>query len=142
MLNGFSPLPENYIRLLKLLYRKSGDIQNCQGGNAKGVLQKAKKLIEQHRDDYSGYIIWFDGDTFFKSDIDLKNNVVSSRTDITINIYINEPCVENWLLAHFQPKLSKAVSSDLCERTLQQYFHLIGFLHVHPIITKDAIYLT
>lgn len=111
---------ENYIRLLKLLYRKSGDPKNCKGGNAKGVLKKAKKLIQQHGDDYSGYIVWFDGDKFSSGDVALRDEL-ASRKDIETQIYINEPCVENWLLAHFQTILSHSASSEMCEKTLRQH---------------------
>ena len=37
---------ENYIAVLKTIFRKSAKINNTNGGNAKGVMQKAKKIIK------------------------------------------------------------------------------------------------
>jgi hypothetical protein len=88
---------ENYIRLLKTVYRKPGKIKNCNGGSAKNVLEEAKKIIQNNGDDCSGYVIWFDGDTYLPNDRNLKNKL-SDHSDI----YITQPCVESWLLAHFQ----------------------------------------
>ncbi|KHD08406.1 hypothetical protein PN36_14250 [Candidatus Thiomargarita nelsonii] len=90
---------ENYIRLLKTIYRKPGKIKNCDGGSAKNVLEEAEKLIQNNGDDCSGYVIWFDGDTYLPDDFNLKNKL-SARTDTSV--YITQPCVESWLLAHFQ----------------------------------------
>jgi hypothetical protein len=90
----------NYIKLLKTIYRKSGQIENCDGGSAKNVLYKADKFIQKNGDDYSGYVIWFDEDTYSQqNDSNLKNKL-SERTDTSV--YITQPCVESWLLAHFQ----------------------------------------
>lgn len=90
---------ENYIRLLKTIYRKPGKIKNCNGGSAKNVLEEAKKLIQNNSDYCSGYVIWFDQDTYFPNDSNLKNKL-SDRPDTSV--YITQPCVESWLLAHFQ----------------------------------------
>jgi len=90
---------ENYIKLLKKIYRKPGKIKNCDGGSAKNVLEEAKKLIQNNGDDCSGYVIWFDQDTYSPNDSNLKNKL-SNRTDTSI--YMTKPCVESWLLAHFQ----------------------------------------
>ncbi|MEN8215152.1 MAG: RloB domain-containing protein [Pseudomonadota bacterium] len=89
----------NYIGLLKKIYRKPGEIKNCRGGSAKNVLYKADKFIQNNGDDYSGYVIWFDEDTYSQQDDSLKNKL-SERTDTSV--YITQPCVESWLLAHFQ----------------------------------------
>jgi hypothetical protein len=90
---------ENYIRLLKTIYRKPGKIKNCGGGSAKNVLEEAEKLIQNNGDDCSGYVIWFDEDTYSQqNDSNLKNKL-SARSDTSV--YMTQPCVESWLLAHF-----------------------------------------
>ncbi len=90
---------ENYIKLLKTVYRKPGKIKNCNGGSAKNVLEAAQKIIQNNGDDCSGYIIWFDQDTYLANDKNLMNKL-AARNDTSV--YITQPCVENWLLAHFQ----------------------------------------
>ncbi|WP_069470086.1 RloB family protein [Candidatus Marithrix sp. Canyon 246] len=90
---------ENYIKLLKKIYRKPGKIKNCDGGSAKNVLEEAKKIIQSNDDDCSGYVIWFDGDTYLPNDKNLKNKL---STPNDTSVYITQPCVESWLLAHFQ----------------------------------------
>jgi len=90
---------ENYIRLLKTIYRKPGKIKNCEGGSAKNVLEEAQKLIQKNGDDCSGYVIWFDEDTYYPNDFNLKNKL-TARTDT--EVYVTQPCVESGLLAHFQ----------------------------------------
>ncbi len=90
---------ENYIRILKAIYRKPGKIKNCDGGSAKNVLDKAQKLIQKNGDDCTGYVIWFDADTYFPSDHNSKKQL-ENRPDT--EVYITKPCVESWLLAHFQ----------------------------------------
>ena len=91
---------ENYIKLLKMLYRQPVQIKNCHGGSAKKVLKEARKIINKNADDYKGYVIWFDRDTYNSSeDTNLLNSL---RAKDNVKIYISNPCIENWLLAHFQ----------------------------------------
>jgi len=72
----------------------------CNGGNAKGVLMKAERLISKYGNEYLGYILWFDNDKYFPSqDANLKNHLEAKHN---VEIYMSEPCVEHWLLAHFQ----------------------------------------
>ncbi|CAN2047447.1 RloB domain-containing protein [Candidatus Magnetomoraceae bacterium gMMP-1] len=110
---------ENYIKCLKRLYKKSGKTFNCKGGSAKAVMNKAKKLRLKHGDDYTGYVVWFDKDTYLPSqDSNLKNSLESKDN---LEIYISNPCIENWLLAHFQYKLAKTNNCNTCKKKLQKY---------------------
>ncbi len=110
---------QNYIRLLKRTFRKSGTIKNAEGGNAKGVLKAAQKHIKKNQDYYSGYVIWFDGDKYFpSSDTNDKKRLEAKRN---VEIYISEPCIENWLLAHFQPIKVKIATCDSCARELKKH---------------------
>ena len=98
IVEGFTE--EHYLCLLKQLFKKSATIKNCKGGSANNVLSEAEKVINKNNpDDYLGYVIWFDQDTFVSSDSNLKNSL-EKRENVTI--YITKPCIENWLLAHFE----------------------------------------
>jgi len=110
---------ENYINCLKRIYRKDAQINNCKGGSAKAVMNEAKKLVLKHQDEYSGYVIWFDRDTFFPAkDSNMKNSLESKNS---VEIYISNPCVENWLLAHFRSIMPAAAICINCERELRNY---------------------
>ena len=110
---------ENYIKLLKLLYKQGIQIKNCNGGSAGKVLREAKKIIKQGGDDYKGYVIWFDRDTYNKSkDSNLLNSLKSLDN---VEIYISCPCIENWLLAHFQKVNQNEHKCDRCLKALQGY---------------------
>ena len=110
---------ENYIKLLKQTYKKDAQIKNCHGGSAKKVLLEAKKIVKKNSDDYLGYVIWFDKDTYnLSSDHNLKKPL-ESRSDVSI--YISSPCVENWLLAHFESVNLNLSSCKICEQKLKQY---------------------
>ncbi|RKZ39288.1 MAG: hypothetical protein DRQ49_11940 [Gammaproteobacteria bacterium] len=93
---------ENYINLLKGLYQKHkvGRLENNKGGSAKAVLQKAERLIEKYKNDYLGYVLWFDEDTYFISQDCNKLNSMKAKKNV--EIYMSVPCIEHWLLAHFQ----------------------------------------
>jgi len=112
IVEGFTE--KNYIGRLKGLYRKSGKIENCEGGSAGGVLEKAEKCIERNRDKFSGYIIWFDSDKYSPSDDSNLKNQLEARKNV--EIYISKPCIENWLLAHFQ---TISIYQDKCESCIK-----------------------
>jgi hypothetical protein len=117
IVEGFTE--ENYLCLLKQLFKRSAIIKNCKGGSANNVLSEAQKNINKsNSDDYSGYIIWFDQDTFISSDANLKNSMESIRG---VTIYMSQPCVENWLLAHFQPINLNEYECSACEKKLLKY---------------------
>jgi hypothetical protein len=102
---------ENYINLLKRLYQnhKVGKLENNKGGSAKAVLQKAKKLIKKYANEYLGYVLWFDEDTYFPSqDCNIKNSLQAKKN---VEIYMSVPCIEHWLLAHFQ-KINLSQEND------------------------------
>lgn len=111
---------ENYIKLLKLLYRQTVQIKNCNGGSAKKVLEEAKKIINKNGDDYKGYVIWFDSDTYNSSQ---DSNLINSlKTQDNVEIYISNPCIENWLLAHFQKINQSEPKCDRCIAILKQKY--------------------
>lgn len=111
---------ENYLKLLKKLYKKSGDIRNCGGGNAKGVMIDAKGFIAAKETVYSKFIVWFDGDRYDpknSEELTLYNNLKAKA-----DIYISEPCIEAWLLAHFeQIQHCKNKECSKCEEKLNTY---------------------
>jgi len=113
---------ENYIKRLKELYRhhQVDKPQNCNGGNAKGVLMKAERFISKYGNEYLGYILWFDNDKYFSSeDANLKNHLEAKPN---VEIYMSEPCVEHWLLAHFQTiNLLQNRACDFYEQLLKKY---------------------
>lgn len=113
---------ENYIKLLKLLYRQGIQIKNCNGGSARKVLEEARKIIRRHNDEYIGYVIWFDRDIYNASK---DSNLLSSLKSLdNVEIYISNPCVENWLLAHFQEINQNEPKCDHCIKTLKHHVKL------------------
>ena len=111
---------ENYLLLLKFLYKNGAKIKNCGGGSVKNILLEAEKIINKnYPDDYLGYIIWFDQDRYYvSSDSNLKNSL-EKKKDVTI--YITKPCIENWLLAYFQPINLNEYECSACEKKLLKY---------------------
>lgn len=91
---------ENYIKVLKILYSKGMACKNVNGGNAKGVIEKARKEIENNPE-YTYFIIWFDDDGFYENNLEEKipKKLIS---EITIKTAISYPCIEAWLLSHFE----------------------------------------
>jgi len=111
---------ENYIKLLKLIYRRNVQIKNCNGGSAKKVLQEAKKIINKYGDEYLGYVIWFDRDTYNPDrDYNLFNSL---KVRESVKTYISSPCVENWLLAHFQKINEQEPQCGRCLAILKQKY--------------------
>ncbi|MCI5123020.1 MAG: RloB domain-containing protein [Candidatus Electrothrix sp. AR5] len=112
---------ENYINRLKCIYKQPSKPENCKGGSARAVMQKAEKLYKKHKDYYSGYVVWFDEDRYdHANDHNLKEMLESKKYGI--DIYISKPCIENWLLAHFEPV--STTSGKKCqnlERNLIKY---------------------
>ena len=86
---------ENYLKLFKIIYRKNIQIKNCHGGSAKKVLETAKKIIRENGEEYKGYVLWFDKDTYDSSRD--SNFMHSLKAKINVKIYISSPCIENWL---------------------------------------------
>jgi hypothetical protein len=113
---------ENYLNLLKKLYKKSGDIKNCKGGNAKGVMEKAQKLINSKEGLYDGFVIWFDGDRYDPKnpeELKLYSRLLKKEK---VEIYISEPCIEAWLLAHFETvQHCKNKECSKCEEKLKTH---------------------
>jgi hypothetical protein len=114
---------ENYIKLLKKLYRKSGEIKNCKGGSARNVLEEAEKIIAKEGDNFTGYIVWFDGDRYQpKEDLELKNQVLAYKNgQFEVYVYTSQPCIENWLLAHFEPANLSIQNCSDCENKLKTH---------------------
>ena len=111
---------ENYIKLLKLLYRKNAQIKNCNGGSARNVLKEAKKTIDEYGDEYIGYVVWFDRDTY---DPAKESNLFNSlKANNNVKIYVSSPRVENWLLAHFQQINKSEPQCDRCKKILEQKY--------------------
>ncbi len=111
---------ENYLKLLKIIYRQGIQIKNIKGGSAKKVLEEAKKIIKNTSDEYKGYVIWFDRDTYDNSrDVDL---LTSLKSQDNVEIYISNPCIENWLLAHFQKINKNELKCAKCLRVLKEKY--------------------
>ncbi len=111
---------ENYLKLLKLLYRKNVQIKNCNGGSAKKVLDEARKTINKYGDEYIGYVVWFDRDTYNPAkDSNLFNSLKAKNN---VRIYVSSPCVENWMLAHFQKINKNEPKCDRCMAILKQKY--------------------
>ena len=108
---------ENYIKLLKNIYNKSAEIKNTNGGNAKGVMIKALKIIKQNGE-YSDFIVWFDNDRLLPKDQNVFN-----QTQKKAKIVQSYPCIESWILAHFQ-KINQNQLNQNCnwfENNLKQF---------------------
>jgi len=101
---------ENYLKRLKQLYpdHRVAEIEDSKGGNAKSVLIKGKKIINKYKQAYLGYVIWFDKDRYFSQDKNLKEELENNES---VKIYMSEPCIEHWLLAHFQ-KINLSENQD------------------------------
>jgi len=132
---------ENYLKLLKQLSKKSVIIKNCRGGSANNVMQEAKEIINKvNPDDYSGYIIWFDQDTYFvSSDSNLKKSLESKNN---VKIYISQPCIENWVLAHFQSVNLDETECRNCHQKLLKHipnYHKNRFDLLQQVITHKGI---
>ncbi len=127
---------ENYLLLLKILYKNGAKIKNCGGGSVKNILLEAEKIINKNNpDDYLGYVIWFDQDRYYvSSDSNLKNRL-EKREDVTI--YISKPCMENWLLAHFQPINLNEYECSACEKKLLKY--ILNYDKNDPDLLKKVI---
>lgn len=111
---------ENYIKLLKIIYRKDIRVEHCNGGSAKNVLEKAKKIIRQNGNEYKGYVVWFDKDTF---NISRDSNLLNSlKAKNNVEVYISSPCMENWLLAHFQKINKDEPTCKKCEKILEEKY--------------------
>lgn len=138
IVEGFTE--ENYLCLLRQLFKKSATIKNCKGGSANNVLSEAQKIIDKsNSDDYSGYIIWFDQDTFVSSDANLKNKMESIKD---VKIYMSQPCVENWLLAHFEKINLNEYECKNCQQKLTKHipnYHKNNFHLLQQVITEQEI---
>jgi hypothetical protein len=141
IVEGFTE--KNYLDLLKQLFKKPGIIHNCEGGNAKNVLLEAKKFIgKSNSDDYSGYILWFDQDRYYeKSDSNLKNSL-EKKKEKNVAIYISKPCIENWLLAHFEKINLNEYECKNCHQKLMKYipnYHKNNLYLLQQVITEKEI---
>ena len=76
-------------------------MKNCHGGSAKAVLSTANKIIKKYKRVYLGFIIWFDKDTC-STDTEEVNIREQLKQRHNVKLLISDPCVEHWLLAHFQ----------------------------------------
>ena len=112
---------ENYIKLFKLLYRQGVQVKKCNGGSAKKVLEAASRIIRRHGDEYLSYVLWFERDTYNPSqDANLLNSLKSKDN---VEVYISSPpCIENWLLAHFQQINQNEPKCDRCLKILKQKY--------------------
>ncbi|MDY6993080.1 MAG: RloB family protein [Pseudomonadota bacterium] len=114
---------ENYIQCLKkiLKSRQVAKPKNCNGGGAKAVLQQANKLIEKYKNDYLGFVIWFDKDTC-SQDKEAANIKKKLAQQHNVALFITDPCFEHWLLAHFQTiHLNEQQTCQHYENKLKSY---------------------
>lgn len=100
---------ENYIKLLKIMYKKSAEIKNANGGNASGVMSEALKIIKNNPE-YTTFIVWFDNDKFYNSD----NNVLDTLSK-KAKVIQSYPCIEAWLLAHFEKLQNNQLLNNECK---------------------------
>lgn len=136
---------ENYIKLLKRLYRKPGQIYNCDGGNARTVLKQTLAQIAAHQkfggaNDYSGYVVWFDDDAFETSDREEREKVEAHER--VSDVFVSCPCVENWLLAHFQRPCSPQRQCSDCETALRKHiphYHKSSLSILETHIDKEKV---
>ena len=127
---------ENYLNHLKKLYKKSATIKNCKGGNAKGVMEKAKKIIEN--DLFSGYLIWFDKDRYFyETDYNLKNSL-ESKINVE-KIFMSDPCIEKWLLAHFEETNFNQLECNFFENRLRDKKYIPNYKKNECILLEKFI---
>jgi|WetSurMetagenome_2_1015567.scaffolds.fasta_scaffold66944_1 hypothetical protein len=112
---------ENYLNLLKRLYKNNSKVKNCKGGNAKGIMIDALNILKEKKEIYSKFIVWFDNDRFNPKNPEeskLYNTLLKEKTEI----YISEPCIEAWLLAHFETvQHCKHKDCKACEEKLKIY---------------------
>lgn len=133
---------KNYIKCLKSpeMFREGHKVRSCDGGGAKNVLNVAEDLIEKYGGMYSGYVIWFDKDTYTAQEKNLKEKL-SRRKKVTV--VMSDPCVENWLLAHFQnPIRSRSTRCRDCESALCGYipnYSKSNYLQLQQNITRDQV---
>ncbi|MEM8640431.1 MAG: RloB domain-containing protein [Cyanobacteria bacterium P01_G01_bin.54] len=131
----------NYLKCLKQLYRQGAQIWNCAGGHGIGVMREAKKMIKEHGDDYSGYVVWFDGNRYYSKDKPAKEKLEADKK-FTVEIYISLPCVENWLLAHFEPIQTTDCDCKLCQQRLQKHisnYEKNNFTQLQQAITSNRV---
>ena len=104
---------------------------------------EAKEIIaKSNSDDYSGYIIWFDQDRYYvKSDFNLKNSL-EKKTEKNVAIYISKPCIENWLLGHFEKINLNEYECKNCQQKLTKHipnYHKNNFDLLQQVITLKEI---
>lgn len=111
---------ENYLKHLKNLgTHELGSILNCKGGKARSVLLEAIKKYEKYGQYYKGYLIWFDEDEYHQAD-----HILYERLEKTgvMDIFISSPCIEHWLLAHFEKiNLQTHQNCKQCEACLKKH---------------------
>ncbi len=111
---------ENYLKHLKNLGTHAlGSILNCKGGKARSVLLEAIKKYEKYGQYYKGYLIWFDADEYQQADHTLHERL--EKTGV-MDIFISSPCIEHWLLAHFETiNLYANQNCKQCETRLKKH---------------------
>lgn len=111
---------ENYLKHLKILARESAEIRNCDGGSARNVMNTALKEIPQLNDDnFHGYVIWFDSDRFDQAqDLNLLQSLESKPK---VLVYMSKPCMENWLLSHYEKVNLLEISCNPCIKKLNKH---------------------
>ena len=63
-------------------------------------------------------MFWFDSDRYDRSsDANLKSSIAAKSN---VYIYMSQPCVENWILAHFQPINLSEAQCQVCENKIKQ----------------------
>lgn len=119
---------KNYILLCRSIYRKPGKFyppSKPTGGGARSTILEAIKAIEDNSDYYSGYILWFDEDCDTDENSDLKQKFFQLAQDNNVEALIlcSRPCIENWLLCHFEQKKSEDHICSYYKSKLKKYVH-------------------
>ncbi len=78
-------------------------------------------ILKEKKEIYSKFIVWFDNDRFNpknREESKLYNTLLKAKADI----YMSEPCIETWLLAHFETvQQCKNKECKSCQEKLKTY---------------------
>jgi len=124
---------ENYLTVLKSIFRKKVKTENTNGGNARGVMLKALQTIKKNPE-YTTFIVWFDNDKFNDSDNDVLYRLLTKA-----KVVQSYPCIESWLLAHFEELQNNQLSKQCKEFEEKLKDHIKNYQKNNCTQLKDNI---